>query len=306
MSEILPDHEVAAIVSAYRELDPEGTLTARVLRDTIDQLYDGQRTGRYRWSQLYKTEKTHCGTLVEINLQRKFDFGNGEVLDYKIAGIEVDCKFSQDWCRWTIPPEAFDQVCIVAWADDSVSPTWSLGVVRMRKCWLNIGKNRDSKVSLKSEHRNQIHWLWDRAPLPPNILVQMGDRIVDKIMSSHFGTQRTNELFRQALGIIVSRNIVATVDRGDDYMKRVRGNGGARTSLKPEGIVILGQYSLHTAIAVALGLPVPGPGDSISVRLVPADPGPGVVEISGSFWRIADPNDPKVCAPDLPKIPKSP
>ena len=68
---------------------------ATVLRDTLDQLYDGQRTGRYKWDQLHKTEKTHCGTLVEINMQREFQFADGKKLDYKIANTEVDCKYSQ-------------------------------------------------------------------------------------------------------------------------------------------------------------------------------------------------------------------
>ena len=48
----------------------------------LDQLYDGQRTGRYRWDQLRKTEKTHCGTLVEINMQREFLFEDGSKLDF--------------------------------------------------------------------------------------------------------------------------------------------------------------------------------------------------------------------------------
>jgi hypothetical protein len=50
--------ELAAVAAEVRKLDPCGTRTARVLRETFDQLYDGQRTGRYRWDQLYKTEKT--------------------------------------------------------------------------------------------------------------------------------------------------------------------------------------------------------------------------------------------------------
>ena len=90
------DHEVNAVGAGIRALDPDGKRTAQVLRDTFDQLYDGQRTGRYRWDRLYKTEKTHCGTLVEINLQREFDFKDGPKLDYEIAGVDVDCKYSQN------------------------------------------------------------------------------------------------------------------------------------------------------------------------------------------------------------------
>ena len=39
---------------------------ATALRDAIDQLLDGERTGRWDWYTLRKTEKTHMGTIVEI------------------------------------------------------------------------------------------------------------------------------------------------------------------------------------------------------------------------------------------------
>ena len=56
-------------------------------------------------------------------------------------------------------------------------------------------------------------------------------------------------------------------------MKRIRGNGGSRSSLRPEGIVIFGQYDSHRRVAETLGLPVPGPGESVSVRLAGIGPG---------------------------------
>jgi hypothetical protein len=108
-----------AVAAELRALDPNGSRTAQVLRNTFDQLYDGQRTGRYRWDQLYKTEKTHCGTLVEINLQREFKFLDGDVLDYTIANVDVDCKYSQTVGGWMIPPEARDHVCLVVSASDT-------------------------------------------------------------------------------------------------------------------------------------------------------------------------------------------
>jgi hypothetical protein len=86
-------------------------------------------------------------------------------------------------------------------------------------------------------------------------------------------------------------------------MKRVRANGGARTILQPEGILVLGQYQSHVAIARTLGVPVPSSGDSVSVRVTPAgNQGAGVVEIGGELWQLAAPGDPMVTAPDLPSI----
>jgi Restriction endonuclease NaeI len=94
-SVLSPDAELTAVAAEIRSFDLDGSRTARVIRNTFDQLYDGQRTGRYRWDQLYKTEKTHCGTLLEINLQREFKFSDGPTLDYLIGGVDVDCKYSQ-------------------------------------------------------------------------------------------------------------------------------------------------------------------------------------------------------------------
>lgn len=295
------DAELDSVLAELRRLDPQGLRTAQVLRDTLDQLYDGQRTGRYRVDQLHKTEKTHCGTLVEINLHRAFEFGDGETLDYKIAGAEVDCKYSQTLGGWMIPPEAHGHLCLLVWADDA-SSRWSMGLVRVTPERLNTGGNRDRKATLNHTGREAIIWLFDGAALPPNILLQLDRAEVDRIMALNSGQQRINEIFRVATGMIVGRGVVATLGQQDDYMKRVRANGGARTVLQPEGIVILGQYGSHAAIARALGVPAPGGGDSVSVRLARAmAPGPGVAQIDGALWRAATVSDPAVHAPTLPK-----
>ena len=88
------DPELDAVEDALRVLDPTGDAVAEVIRDTFDQLYDGQHSGRWSFDQLFKTEKTHMGTLIEINLQRRFKFDGGDATDYRIAGVQVDCKYS--------------------------------------------------------------------------------------------------------------------------------------------------------------------------------------------------------------------
>jgi Restriction endonuclease NaeI len=59
------DVELEAVVRELLGRDPTGELYASVYRETFDQLYDGQRTGRYRWEDLFEIEKTHYGTLDE-------------------------------------------------------------------------------------------------------------------------------------------------------------------------------------------------------------------------------------------------
>src|SRR5439155_125823 len=133
-------------------LDACGSRTAQVIRDTLDLLYDGQRTGRYCWSQLYSTERKKGGALFEINLQREFKFEDGTKLGYNIARTDVDCKYSQTLGGWMIPPEAHGHVCLLLWSDDNASH-WSMGIARVTVERLNTGGNRDRKATLNQAGR---------------------------------------------------------------------------------------------------------------------------------------------------------
>jgi len=64
------DAGLTAVEAELYRLDPTGDAVASVLRDTLDQLYDGQHSGRWAYEQLHKTEKTHMGTLVEIKVKQ--------------------------------------------------------------------------------------------------------------------------------------------------------------------------------------------------------------------------------------------
>ena len=296
------DAELAAVYSRLRQLDPAGLRFAMVLRDTIDQLLNGEVTGRYDWKTLYKTEKTHAGTLVEINLHREFEFADGAVMDYQIAGIEVDCKYSQQFGGWMIPPEAVGHLCLLVWADDAKS-RWSAGLLRIREEWLNRRNNRDMKLTVKAEHRKQILWLWHEADLPENTLLHMSPIDRKAVFDKNSGQARLNELFRRVQNRRIGRNVVRTVAQQKDYMKRVRGNGGSRSALRREGIIIMGDYEVHKNIAAALRLPLPGRGEFVSARVAQVSPEESIrpiVELEGSFWAIATPSEPAQLAPTLP------
>ena len=88
------DRDLAAVAAELRALDGDGSRMAAAIRGALDMLLDGQHTGRYRWYELHKTEKTHAGTLVEIALARALRLADGMTLDYTIAGADVDCKFT--------------------------------------------------------------------------------------------------------------------------------------------------------------------------------------------------------------------
>lgn len=305
-SALTDDPELRAVADELISGDPDGVKIARVLRRTYDMLLDGQHTGRYRWDQLYKTEKTHFGTLVEINLQREFGFADGVAMDFAICGIDVDCKYSQDLADWMIPPEALGNIILGLWASDDLGK-WSLGLVRARDHLLTSSRgNRDLKRRLSAAGKAAVTWLFRDYELLENALLRIPAADVQQIFTcSAYGTKRVDMLFRLAQKRVISRAVVATVAQQEDYMKRIRGNGGSRSSLRPEGIVIIGQYDSHRRIAQALAIPVPGPGESVSVRLARRTPHHAelpFVTLSGDDWVVAQPEDPAELAPILPDV----
>jgi hypothetical protein len=291
-----PDIELAQVVGRLKQLDPDGSRFGRVLRDTLDQLLDGQRTGRYAETELRKTEKTHMGTLVEINLHRAFDFADGSATDYRIDGIEVDCKFSRSFGGWEIPLEAYGHLCLVIWADDQQS-RWSAGVVRIRDELLMSSQNRDRKRRLNPDGIARIAWLHKDAELPENLLLHLPERDRDRIFSHRAGQARVNELFRIVQRRIVSRTAVLTVAQQKDAPKRVR---DARRHLRREGTIILGHQGDHPRIAQTLRLPKPAKGEWVSIRVVRASPSASdAIKIAGQVYRRAEADDAPEPAPLL-------
>jgi hypothetical protein len=301
------DPERDQVAAALRAADPDSTLMAAAIRGAFDLLLDGQHTGRYRWDQLHKTEKTHAGTLVEIGIQRRLGLADGAILDYSITGTEVDCKFSHRTGGWMIPPEAEGRLLLLVQASDEEG-TWSAGLVRASEGYLTQAGNRDLKRTLNDTGRGAIAWLSRGARLPENALLRMPERDIAAIFGWPKGQQRVNELFRRALGRPVSRAVVATVAMQDDYMKRVRDGGGARDWLRGEGIVIFGDYAAHQALAAALGLPVPAAGEFVSTRLARRgepggrDPAERFVRLDGADWVVAHTAGVTDPAPRLPRV----
>ncbi|MCX5058996.1 NaeI family type II restriction endonuclease [Streptomyces sp. NBC_00452] len=295
------DEELLATYRALRDADPDGTRMGRVLRDAIDEVLDGEVTGRYDLKHITKTERTHIGSLVHTAIQREFRFEDGQVMDFRIADFDVDCRFSLQFGGWMLPRGTLGHLCLLVWANDYQSQ-WSVGLLRVKQEWLNSKANRDLRTTLKAEHRDKILWLWRDAELAENVLLHISDADREAVFESSSGQARLNELFRRVQQRRIGRNIVRTVVQQRDYMKRVRGSGGSRSALRDEGIIVMGDYDSHRRVARQLGLPAPREGEFISARVAPAVPGAGkpVVELDSRLWALASSEDPVHRAPALP------
>ncbi|MDR6324698.1 NaeI family type II restriction endonuclease [Actinoplanes couchii] len=296
------DPELWAVHKAISRLDPYGDRTGYAIREALDQIYDGQRTGRWDFTQLLKTEKTHIGTLVEIWLQREFEFSDGRELDYNIAGADVDCKWSRNLYEWEIPEEMYsrgDKIALVVWANEYTA-RWASGLIRISEEVLRPrGNQRDKKRHLNDRGRGRILWLVAGADLVKNTLLHISDpQKLNRIAYATRGQIAVDNLFRELPGELVNRATVLTAAQQVDSAKRVR---DSRIRLRPDGIVIFGHYRPHPRMAEELGLPAPTLGRFVSARIHPWQEGDSESNtlIYGSPWRLARPEDPIVPAPDI-------
>lgn len=208
-------------------------------RSAIDEVIDTARTGRYFLSDLEKTEKTYLGTKFEILLRDWLGVPKGVVLDLLIGGREVDVKSTTGGASgWMIPPEAIDQLCVLLRVNEQDS-TCAVGLVRARPDYLRGGQNRDAKTSFSAAGRDHIWWLVQDFAYTPNFWSLIDRETRAHIMEPKGGAARLARLFAACPELPVSRVVIASIAAQDDFMKRIRRNGGARDFLAPQGIAIL-------------------------------------------------------------------
>ena len=244
------------------------------------------------------------GTLVEINLHREFDFEDGRTMDYRIADVEVDCKFSQSPRGWQIPLEAVGHLCLLLWADDELG-LCSGGLIRIADDVLRPGGNRDQKRTLNDTGLQRVRRSVARAsaagePAPPPRRARPQRDPLRPPASAAASDGSTSSSAASRDDSSAARRVL-TVGQQDDAPKRVR---DARLRLRPEGIVVLGHQGDHPRIARSLGLPVPAKGQWVSARIVPREPGRDVpyVTIRHTEYRLALPEDPREPAPLLDSL----
>ena len=207
------------------------------LRQSLDEVIDMPRTGRYCLAQTEKTEKTYVGTKVEIVLRHELGLERGNKLDANIDGYEVDIK-NTTGNNWMIPREAIDEICLLAQTSEQKG-TFSVGLLRCSEDNLSLGGNRDLKKSVSANGKRKILWLVKDGQMPKNVFLHMDTETRDRIFNAGGATRRLAELFRSMTGVIIHRYLVESVSQQLDYMKRLRRNGGAQDILDEEGLEIL-------------------------------------------------------------------
>ncbi len=173
---------------------------AGAIRQSFDEVFDGQRTGRYSLDQLSKVEKTYIGTKVEIVVQAEFGLQRGRRMDYLVAGEEIDAKWSMRSGGWMIPTEAVGELCLCLTADDAKS-IFSVGVVRAEEGRLRTSKNQDKKRQLNKTGMSAMRWLQESGQLAENLLLNLDERTRSAILDYDLsGQQRVNEPFSPRSG----------------------------------------------------------------------------------------------------------
>ena len=229
-------------------LDLEATF-ARAVRQAIDEVIDGARTGRYRYAELETQEKTYIGTRIEIVVRTELGLAREGKLDTVIEGNEVDFKWSAR-ASWMIPREAVGQLCIVLCGDEE-GGTFSVGLVRCTDKHLNPGANQDAKRTLSSVGKGSIRWLVRDGKLPVSFLAGLDRKTREAILAAPAGQARVREFFTQVTRVPVPREVIPTLAVQEDPMRRIRQDGqkGHLSGMK----VLSGHFDVSRRAAQLLG-----------------------------------------------------
>ena len=268
-SEVGEDPGLEQVVGRIRDLagpDPVDTF-GRAIRQSIDEVLDGPRTGRWGFEQLEKTEKTYVGTKLEIVLRTALGLERGPRLDLEIDGIDVDVKWAKA-SGWQIPREAVDQLCLCVGGRKNVS-RFQVGIVRCSEANLNPGRNRDQKRTVSAVGRAAMRMLIVDAAIPSNFVADMDPELRSLVMGEPSIQGRVTRLFKEAPYRPIPRGAVQTIAKTTgDAMRRVRADAGVEDVL--DGMRILSASYANKAVE-ALGYPKLEPDHFMSVAQADLD-----------------------------------
>lgn len=221
----------------------------RLLQEAVDFVIDPIVTARTKISELDNVEKTFVGLKVEHYLRDFLDVPKG-LRDLELDGVDVDVKNTVS-ATWMIPPETFraEEPCLLIAIADEQKQCW-LGLILARNQYLgSLAGNRDSKRSVTATGKANILWIAEGTQLPPSKWDGIDMNRLRELRKIKGGSKRAAIFFEENLYNVVHRKVVESLlfDQ-KDFMKRIRGNQGARDILSPKGIRILsGAYDKQEA-----------------------------------------------------------
>lgn len=194
---------------------------ATIVRQALDEVIDGPRTGRWSLEQLSKTEKAYVGTKIEILVKSTLLLESGIGVDALIADHDVDIKWSQT-LDWMIAPENVDKICLGLGLADERS--FSVGVFWATPDALRGGANRDGKLSLTSAaRRDKVLWLVSKAVLPADFVAELPNQIRRQVFAEKSAQDRIRKLAELVPMTAIPRQAFLTVAKNKaDAMRRLR------------------------------------------------------------------------------------
>lgn len=242
--------EVAARSGGLDELKTKFPI---IVRDAIDFVLDPVNTARTRVTDLDNVEKTFIGLKLEHFVRDMLDVPK-RLRDLHIAGLDVDIKNTVGG-NWSIPQETYRNAepCLLMAVDDKKYLCY-LGLIVAKLPYLHKGKgNRDTKKGVSKEGFKHILWIVAGHPFPESKFDAFDMDRFRELRKMRGGKKRAAQFFRENLGTPIHRSVIqALLFDQADYMRRVRGNGGARDILRTEGIAVVSKY--HNALLASLGL----------------------------------------------------
>lgn len=264
--------------------DP-ASLFGLAIRQSIDEVLDGPRTGRWDFFQLEKTEKTYVGTKVEIVVRTALGLERGPRLDLEVEGHDVDIKWAMK-SKWQIPREAVGQLCLCIGGLAGLSK-FQVALIRCDEEVLTAGPgNRDGKRTISAAGQAALLHLVEPTPLPANFVAEMDPEIRWEMMQEPTIQGRVTRLFNLLPRTPVPRLALQTIARTQgDPVRRTRADKGRGDPL--EGMVVL-SAKYGSGVAAALGLEPMPPDSFMSVPRIEIEGIPDAVRegLSASERRL--------------------
>jgi hypothetical protein len=211
-------HEILQRINGSRQTPVE--FFGDVIRRAQDEVFS-MGLKRFSVGQLDTQEKIYIGKRVEILTRDRLDVGIGKRSDALIAGIETDFKYSMT-CEWMIGPETIGTVCLGIGL--TKEGEFRVGFFVPYPDRLRQGKNRDAKLSLKADFRDQcVEWLITGAPLPPNFFAAVPSETREEILGQPSAQARIKRLAELLPNRPIPRSVIVFVSLGkDDPLRRIR------------------------------------------------------------------------------------